>query len=171
MDSSLLFQGRSPSTSNYVWMHPIVAAATAARQQPQLKGLVRGGKQQEALGLLAWYGAREANYSQTAAGPSQQQPVCEAATAAVLPKPGQRDLLNLLREPACSSSLLAVLWQQFPRQASLLLHNLAKGDATAISVVSYSLLRPDGDPAHPIRQGVCIISLSSCTTMHCVVYM
>ena len=157
VDSSLLLKGQDFPRYNQLMVHPVVSAANAGRQQAQLGHLLCGG-QKEALGVLAWYGAHEVNVSQTAA--TRSLTVCEGAAAIMLPTPGQREFLNSVREPVCSSSHLAALWQCCPGQATLLLRSMAQAAAPAIRELGYSLLRPDRHPGQrdtlPTRQAVCL---------------
>ena len=142
VDSSLLLQGQDFPRFNQLMMHPVVSAANAELQQPQLGHLMRS-RHHEALGLLAWYGAHEVNVTQKAT--SRSIAVCEAAAALALPMPGQREFMHSVREPVCSSIHLAALWQCCPGQASLLLSSLAHADTKTIRWLGYRLLRPDRD--------------------------
>ena len=158
VDSSLLLEGQDFPRFSQLIMHPVVSAANAALQQPKLGQLLLN-RPKEALGLLAWYGAHEVNVSQTAA--SRSLTVCEAAAALALPLPGQREFVQSVREPVCSSNHLAALWQCCPGQATLLLSSLAQANAPAVREVGYCLLRPDRDPgqreSHPTCQAVCLL--------------
>ena len=167
--SSLLLQGQDFPRFSQLMMHPVVSAANAALQQPRLNTLSPSeDKDKEALGLLAWYGAREVTSFQTAASPSYT--VCEAAAALSLPMPGQREFVNAVREPVCSSNHLAALWQCCPGQASLLLRSLAHADTKSVREVGYHLLRPDSKVGQqdnlPARQAVCL--MLTCITCQCM---